>query len=114
MAKIRDEKWPDADVEAIYQAYPRHVGKDAAFKAIGKALSRIKLNGSEDAVIWLLLRVKEYARSPAGQQGQYTPHPSTWFNQGRYYDNDLEWTRTGTVSGPGRVEADSGKYDRFD
>ena len=80
----------------IYDAYPRKVGKAAALKAIEKALQVIAARGEADPVAWLLARVEAFARSPAGQQGTYTPYPASWFNQGRYDDADAEWNRKET------------------
>lgn len=97
------------DLDEIYSAYPRHVGRKRAFEKIGRALIDIhaRANGSlEDPAAWLLERVKTYAASPAGKAGQYTPHPATWFNQGRYDDDESEWQRNGTDGrGAGRVVA---------
>lgn len=74
--------------EEIYQAYPRHVGKQAAIRAILRAMR-------EHDPAWLLARVRLFASSPDGNAGRYTPHPATWFNAGRYDDDDREWFRQG-------------------
>jgi uncharacterized protein YdaU (DUF1376 family) len=71
------------DIERIYQAYPRHVGKRAALKAIERACHRIAVEHDSD---WLLKKVQAYALTRHGEDPQYTPHPSTWFNEGRYDD----------------------------
>ena len=71
-------------IEAIYQAYPRKVGRGAALKAIEKALGKVK------SPEWLLARVKQFASSSGGQAGQFTPHPATWFNQERWNDEQDE------------------------
>lgn len=74
-----------ADIaEDIYQAYPRHVGKQAALKSIRKAMQ-------DHDPEWLLARVRLFASSPKGQAGRYCPYPATWFNQGRFDDDDREW-----------------------
>ena len=73
-------------LEEIYHAYPRHVGKEAALKSIRKALVRIAPRDAE----WLMDRVKAYAESRRGQDEQFTPHPGTWFNEGRYDDDALK------------------------
>jgi hypothetical protein len=83
-------------VEAIYQEYPRKVGKKAAITAIKRAVERVaKASGwpTRDAQAFLFKRTQSYARSPAGNHGEYTPHPATWFNQGRYDDDPQEWMR---------------------
>ena len=73
-----------AQCAIIYGAYPRKIGKLAAFKAIEKAL-RVK---PFDAV---LLAVQAYARkcSRDGTEERFIAHPATWFNQGRYEDEGL-------------------------
>ncbi|GMU22571.1 MAG: hypothetical protein AMXMBFR13_26560 [Phycisphaerae bacterium] len=116
-------RWSDADLERIYQAYPRHVGKLKAQQAIGKALDRIARSAEApaDPAAWLIARVQKFAESPAGQAGEYTPHPSTWFNQGRYDDDPTQWNRgndprtagSGTRTNPARVDAPESKYARM-
>jgi hypothetical protein len=83
-------------IEAIYQEYPRKVGKQAAIRAIRRAVTSVtKANGwpTREAQVFLFKRVQAYACSPAGNDDKYTPHPSTWFNQGRYDDDPQEWMR---------------------
>ena len=79
-------------MEEIYQAYPRHLGKGDALKAIKKALESID---DPTPVESLLAIVREYAESPAGQLGQYTPYPASWFNAKSYLDDPKEWEKTG-------------------
>jgi hypothetical protein len=87
-------------IEDIYREYPRKVGKRVALTAILKASTRI-LQGeclnvldSQKALEVLLDRTKKFAGSLAGQAGEFTPHPSTWFNQSRYLDDEREWNRS--------------------
>lgn len=75
---------------SIYEAYPRKVGRGQALKAIGKAVSR--LADRPDAAEWLLGRVKTYAVAVAGQNAAYIPHPATWFNGERYFDDEADWS----------------------
>lgn len=84
--------------ELVYCEYPRKVGKRAALAAIEKAVDRLRKgeNGSplstrDDAAVFLIQRVKVFANSPKGQNGDYTPHPATWFNQSRYLDDESAW-----------------------
>ena len=91
-----------ADLEKIYAAYPRRVGKPKAIQAIETALKRIRAGDDkpEDAEswpplspeVWLHDRAATFARSDKGNAGDFTPHPSTWFNQSRYSDNPAEWS----------------------
>jgi hypothetical protein len=107
------------EIEQVYQAYPRKVGKAAALKAIEKALRVIAKRGRGDPVEWLLDRVKTYAQSPDGNNGRYTPHPSRWMNESRYDDDDAEWRRcenqgSGSTDQVSRVQSPAGKYDHLE
>jgi hypothetical protein len=77
---------PQAVLEGIYQAYPLHVGKQDALKAISKAI----LKNGHDAT-WMLERVKLYAAARVGEDKDFTPHPATWFNRGSYDDDESAW-----------------------
>ena len=84
----------------IYSAYPRKVAKRAATKAITFALTRLhdgefndKAMEWEDAFKFLVAKTRQYAESPAGNRETLTPHPSTFYNQSRYLDNEIEWYR---------------------
>lgn len=90
-----------AEVEEIYQAYPRKVGKKAAESAIRAAVNR----GATPE--YLLEATTEYARSRVGKEQTFTPHPQTWYQQGRYDDDRSEWWRD-EGSGRGRIEKKSG------
>lgn len=68
--------------DAWYFAYPRKVGKDAARKAYAKAVKRV-------APEVLLAAVQRYANDPNLPDAQFTPHPSTWLNEGRWDDEPL-------------------------
>ena len=101
-------------IEAIYQAYPRKVAKAEALKAIGKAAARVKGRPETqgDPAAWLLGRVVAFAESPAGKAGTFTPHPATWFNKGRYDDDQAEWQRTEDNSRDGPAETPEQKAER--
>jgi uncharacterized protein YdaU (DUF1376 family) len=95
----------DTAVERIYQAYPRKVGKAKAIAAIEKAVESLgtgkdwpKLVEAE-ALDFLHKGVVEFAASPAGKAGEFTPHPATWFNQARYLDDPKEWKRNNDGTG---------------
>lgn len=74
----------DEQAMTIYLAYPRKVARKAALKAIKKALLEEPFGSLLDAV-------EEYAEARKGQDSQYTPHPSTWFNQERWADDRDDW-----------------------
>jgi len=78
--------------ERIYLAYPRHVGRAAAIKAIRLAFA--KIDGAA-----LLALVESYASARRGADPQFTPHPATWFNQGRWADDPNEWSVNNGNSG---------------
>src|SRR6185312_12509131 len=70
--------------ELIYADYPRRVGRADALKSIGKAIGKIQKQfdlAENEAAEYLHKAVLEYAKSPAGNRGNYTPHPATWMNQ---------------------------------
>jgi len=81
-------------VEAIYQAYPKKVGKIAALNEIKSAIKIVTDRGQDSD--WLLERVKVFAKSDAGNAGTYTLHPNRWFKNGRYDDDEAEWSRDET------------------
>lgn len=66
---------------AFWQAYPRKVGKDAAAKAFAKAMGRI----TEDDPLTVILTGVERAL-PGWTDPDFTPHPATWLNAGRWDD----------------------------
>src|SRR6185437_7486439 len=87
--------------ELIYADYPRKVGRADALKSIGKAIGKIQKQfdlAENEAAEYLHKAVLEYAKSPAGNRGNYTPHPATWMNQERWNDDRAEWYRSEEVS----------------
>jgi hypothetical protein len=89
-------------VERVRLAYPRKVAPDKARAAIEKAARRMVKQGKAErvqtALTMLQARAAAYAASPAGQQvangdKDIRPYPATWFNQGRYEDDQTEWLR---------------------
>lgn len=74
----------------LYKSYPRKVGKNAALKAILKAMK-------DHSFDYLLERVSKFAectRSWPEDQLRFIPHPATWFNGGRFEDDEKEWVKT--------------------
>lgn len=74
---------PDAidPAELIYQAYPRKVGKLQALKAIAKALKLADF----DTLMGAVKRFADKAKAERTEE-RFIPHPSTWFNAGRWMD----------------------------
>lgn len=96
----------------IYEAYPRQEGRAAALTAIAKAVKRIlggeagpELTDATVARRWLWKITATYARSPVGSNPDKTkiPHPSTWFNQSRYLDDQTNWKQTGDQRPHGKL-----------
>jgi hypothetical protein len=76
--------------------YPVRVGKRSAAAAYDRAITRIRADrdvGRDDAHEILLLITETFAQSAAGTAGKYTPHATTWLNDGRYDDDQAEWHR---------------------
>lgn len=85
--------------EDIYSAYPRKIGKQAALKAIIKAVKghmgseRVSVSAGMAEMLRLTrLYAAAVARWPAADK-QFIPHPATWFNRGSYEDDPKEWQR---------------------
>jgi hypothetical protein len=96
----------DFQTRKVYESYPRHVAPRAALKAIQKAVERlVKSKACPDqleARRYLYKQATFYARSPAGQKPpgpeDFRPHPATWFNQERYFDDPAEWQKPNGAS----------------
>lgn len=78
---------------ALYKSYPRKVGKNAALKAILKAMK----DHSFDYLLERVARYAECTRSWPEDQTQFIPHPATWFNGGRFEDEESNWIRKASV-----------------
>ncbi len=86
---------PTADqVDRIYRLYPRRIAPGDAKVAIGRAVAKILLGDSNrspmtlvEALEYLCQRVALYAQSVQGQDPKYIPHPATWFNGDRFWDD---------------------------
>jgi hypothetical protein len=89
--------------EAIYQAYPRKVGKKDALKAIAnaiKTLDKEHATRSQSPAQTILDATKAYAAAVATwpvKDRTYIPFPATWFNRGSYQDDPKEWARAGAA-----------------
>lgn len=67
--------------DRFWAVYPRRVGKDAARKALSKALGRI----TEDDPLAVILAGVERAL-PGWDDPNFIPHPASWLNAGRWDD----------------------------
>lgn len=97
----------DAACLPIYNAYPRKIGgRKAAFASIKKAILDVGTRKDVlDPVAWLEQRTKLYAAAMAGYDKKYIPYATTWFNQGRYDDDETEWSAWREASGGPAPEA---------
>ncbi|WP_231288207.1 hypothetical protein [Winkia neuii] len=80
------------DFTAFWQAYPRKTGKKAAAKAYAKAIK-------EGATPQELVQGAARLAADPNRVDQYTPHPATWLNQGRWEDETpLPARQTGGIT----------------
>lgn len=87
----------EADLVSVWDKYPRRVKRTKALLEIQKAIERLvagetgpRMKKSE-AVGELVKAVTLFASSPAGNRGEFTPHPTSWFHQSRYLDDPNDW-----------------------
>lgn len=66
----------------FWEAYPKKVGKDAAWRSWQRRRPDAEL------LAVMIAKIQEHKRSEqwVKDAGQYIPHPSTWLNQGRWMD----------------------------
>lgn len=70
------------EFEQFWQAYPRKVGKGAAFKVWKR------LNGIRPKIDELVQIIEQHKKTEQWRRnnGQFVPHPQTWLNQERWND----------------------------
>jgi hypothetical protein len=70
----------------FYDAYPRHMGKEPAWKAWQK------LNGTRPDLSALIAKIDEMKKAEdwTKDKGKYIPHPATWLNQKRWEDEGVK------------------------
>jgi uncharacterized protein YdaU (DUF1376 family) len=68
--------------ERFWAAYPRKVGRDAAWK------EWLKRSPTNDLTDYMIIKIAEHRASPQWLRdgGQFIPHPRTWLSQGRWQD----------------------------
>jgi hypothetical protein len=83
-SSLEEKKRPESEVlfDRFWAAYPRKVGKDAAWKAWQKR--RPDADGLEAILAALAWQSRSSDWLKDG--GQFIPHPSTWLNQARWHD----------------------------
>ncbi len=65
----------------FYAVYPKHTAKEAARRAYVKAVKKVSPEK--------ILAGAERFRDDPTRNPQYTPHPATWLNAGRWDDEDV-------------------------
>jgi hypothetical protein len=78
---VLDDPIPPSTFDDFWAVYPRKAGKDAARKAWAKAVSRA---APADIVV-----AAARFRDDPNREEQFTAHPATWLNQGRWDDDPL-------------------------
>lgn len=98
----RPDSAAPAAFDAFYQAYPRHVAREAAEKAW------LKLSPSPELQALIMAAVVRYAAED--REPKFIPHPATWINQERWTDEATPTNGNGPPKfrdlGNGTVEAD--------
>jgi hypothetical protein len=80
----------ETEFDVFWKTYPRKVGKQAALKA-WKAAVRLT---DGDTIIAGARRL----RDDPNREQQFTPHPATWLNQGRWDDEPLPARAVGKLT----------------
>lgn len=92
------------DFTAFWQAYPRKTGKKAAAKAYAKAIK-------EGATPQELVQGAARLAADPNRVDQYTPHPATWLNQGRWEDETPLPARAPASAAERRTQAQQQIWD---
>ena len=91
--KIKSKGETSDDFEKFWSAYPRKVGKKAAW-------TKWRLLNPDDGLVETILSaVAKQAESSQWHKdgGAFIPHPTTWLNQGRWEDEPLNVASTPAV-----------------
>ena len=83
--KHKSTKEYTSDFLQFYDAYPKHIGREPAWKAWQK------LNGSRPNLSTLITKINEMKKSEdwTKDNGKFIPHPATWLNQKRWEDEGV-------------------------
>ena len=92
------------DAAKVYDLYPKKVARDDALVAITKALKVHPLDYLMDKTSRFAECVKAWPSSYRYFQdgGDRCPHGASFFNSGRFQDDEKEWRRAGARSAPAR------------
>ncbi len=78
---IIQSDWPNDYFEQFWQAYPKHVDKQAAMKKLAQLKKGGKLHWRD-----LIDGTKRYAENVCGKDPQFTKGPASWLNNGKWED----------------------------
>jgi uncharacterized protein YdaU (DUF1376 family) len=81
---------PQAALDALWQRFPRKVGRKKAMTLLDKAVREVmedfEHDEPTDALIWMEERIDALAKQHKLSDPKFIPHPATWLGQGRYLD----------------------------
>ncbi len=81
---------PQAALDALWQRFPRKVGRKRAMTLLDKAVREVmedfEHDEPADALIWMEERIDALAKQHKLSDPKFIPHPATWLGQGRYLD----------------------------
>jgi len=81
---------PQAALDALWQRFPRKVGRKKAMTLLDKAVREVmedfEHDEPTDALIWMEERIDALAKEHKTTDPKFIPHPATWLGQGRYLD----------------------------
>ena len=81
---------PQAALDALWQRFPRKVGRKKAMTLLDKAVREVmedfEHDEPTDALIWMEERIDALAKQHKTTDPKFVPHPATWLGQGRYLD----------------------------
>jgi uncharacterized protein YdaU (DUF1376 family) len=81
---------PQAALDALWQRFPRKVGRKKAMALLDKAVREVmedfEHDEPTDAIIWMEERIDALAKEHKTTDPKFIPHPATWLGQGRYLD----------------------------
>ena len=84
--KHKSTKEYTSDFLQFYNAYPKRIGREPAWKAWQK------LNGTRPDLSALIAKIDEMKKAEdwTKDKGKYIPHPATWLNQKRWEDEGVK------------------------
>jgi DNA-binding transcriptional ArsR family regulator len=80
-SQLHTSKKSNVSFDDFWKVYPRRAGKQAAHKAWDKAV--------KDTPAVIVLAGAAAFRDDPNREDEFTPHPATWLNQGRWEDDPL-------------------------